>query len=55
MQPSEDSPDSPLFLEIDAQGVATVWVELQDLVSESPAIYYRQERCPDGAMPITFQ
>jgi hypothetical protein len=51
----EITPDSPLFLQIDAQGVATVWIELSDLVSRNPAIYYRPDRCPDDALPVTFQ
>jgi hypothetical protein len=51
----DHAPDSPLFLQINAQGVATVWIELSDLVSQTPSLYYRPDRCPDGALPFTFQ
>jgi hypothetical protein len=48
-------PDSPLFLGWDRYGQATVWVEAQELVSPQPSIYYRQDRAPADALPVTFQ
>jgi hypothetical protein len=50
----EDTPDSPVFLQIDAKGIATVWVEVQDLVSPRPTLFYRQDRCSDGAVAVSF-
>jgi hypothetical protein len=48
-------PDSPFFLGWDRYGRATVWVEAQELVSPQPSIYYRQDRAPADAFPVTFQ
>jgi hypothetical protein len=50
----DEKPDSPLSLQIDSDGVATVWVEVQDLTSSRPTLYYRRDRCSDGAVGVSF-
>jgi hypothetical protein len=50
----DDTPDSALFLQIDAHGPATVWVALQDLVSQDPMICYRPDRRLEDSIAITF-
>jgi hypothetical protein len=51
----EETPDSPLFLQINAAGLAKVWVEVQDLVSPHPTLYYRQDRSPTDSLAVTFE
>jgi hypothetical protein len=50
-----DRPDSALFLQIDPQGEATVWIEFADVVSLTPTIYYRRDRAPADVVPFKFQ
>jgi hypothetical protein len=50
----DQTPDSPLFLQIDAQGMATVWVEPAGLVTDNPPLCYRRDRCPEDGFAVSF-
>jgi hypothetical protein len=48
---SDATPDSPLYLEVDSNGQATVWFEEGSTQQADPIIFYRQDRC---VKPVAF-
>jgi hypothetical protein len=51
MDASDATPDSPLYLEVDSNGQATVWLEEGSTQQADPVIFYRQDRC---VKPVAF-